>query len=273
MRFSFEPADIVSEVMSFGSPTPIEVAVSGPDFAETAAFRAEAARRRWRRSRRCATLQFAQALDYPTVKVDIDRERAGMLGVTAEQVGRSLTEATSSSRFAVPNFWADPKSGVGYQVQVEVPSQRMNSVEEVENIPISRSQDGRSTSANVADVTQGTMPGEYDRYNMQRMLTLDGQYRRRGPGPRGATSVVAGARRGWAPPPQGVNVDVRGQIVPMQEMFGGLELGLMRARSIVIFLLLAANFQSFRLALAIVLDGPGGGRGRGGRALAHRARR
>ena len=73
------------------------------------------------------------------MKVDIDRELAGMLGVTADQVGKSLTAATSSSRFTVPNFWADPKSGVGYQVQVEVPPQRMDLLEQVKNIPISRS--------------------------------------------------------------------------------------------------------------------------------------
>jgi multidrug efflux pump subunit AcrB len=93
--------------------------------------------------------------------------------VTADLVGRSLTVATSSSRFTVPNFWADPKSGVGYQVQVEVPPQRMDSLEQVKNIPISRSQDVQINLRSVADVTQGTVLGEYDRYNMQRMLTLE----------------------------------------------------------------------------------------------------
>ena len=73
-------------------------------------------------ARRCATSAFEQELDYPAVKVDIDRQIAGMLGVTADQIGHSLTEATSSSRFTVPNFWPDPKSGIGYQVQVQVPT-------------------------------------------------------------------------------------------------------------------------------------------------------
>jgi multidrug efflux pump subunit AcrB len=108
-------------------------------------------------------LQFEQELDYPAVKVDIDRQLAGMLGVTANQVGQSLTEATSSSRFTVPNFWADPKSDVGYQVQVEMPPLRMNSLEEVKNIPVSRSQVVQIDLRNVAEVTQGTVLGEYDR--------------------------------------------------------------------------------------------------------------
>ena len=120
VRYSFEPSDIISRVMSFGSPTPIEVAVSGPDFTKTRPF-AQKLQKALGEVSSLRDLEFERELDYPAVKVDIDRQLAGMLGVTVDQVSRSLTEATSSSRFTVPNFWADPKSGVGYQVQVEVP--------------------------------------------------------------------------------------------------------------------------------------------------------
>src|SRR5439155_9307336 len=113
-----------------------------------------------------------QELEYPAVKVDIDRSIAGAMGITADQVARSLTEATSSSRFTVPNFWADPKSGVGYQVQVQIPIQRMNSLDEIRNIPIVRGNGRQVDLRDVADVSEGTVLGEYDRYNMQRMLTL-----------------------------------------------------------------------------------------------------
>jgi multidrug efflux pump subunit AcrB len=176
-----------------------------------------------------------------------------MLGVTANQVGQSLTEATSSSRFTVPNFWAYPKSGVGYQVQVEVPPLRMDSLEEVKNIPISRSQDVQIDLRNVAEVTQGTVLGEYDRYNMQRMLTLEANIAGEDLG--GAADQVSRALAKADAPPQGVNVAVRGQVLPMQDMFSGLELALIVA-VIIIFLLLAGNFQSFRLSLAIVLTIP-----------------
>lgn len=252
MRFSFEPSDIVSKVMSFGAPTPIEVAVSGPDFAKTRAF-AQQIQTALREVSSLRDLQFEQQLDYPAVKVEIDRQLAGMLGVTADQVGRSLTEATSSSRFTVPNFWADPKSGVGYQVQVEVPPQRMDSLEQIKNIPIGRNQDIQISLRNVADVTQGTVLGEYDRYNMQRMLTLQANFTGEDLG--GVTAQVTRAIAKVGLPPPGVNLAIRGQTMPMEEMFSGLELGFIVA-AITIFLLLAANFQSFRLSLAVILTMP-----------------
>jgi multidrug efflux pump subunit AcrB len=252
VRFSFEPNDIVSQVMSFGAPTPIEVAVSGPDFAKSRQF-AEQIHDALGVVTSLRDLAFEQELDYPAVKVEIDRQMAGMLGVTAAEIGHSLTEATSSSRFTVPNFWPDPKSGVGYQVQVEIPTPRMNSLEEVKNIVVGRNHSGQINLRNVADVTQGTVLGEYDRYNMQRMLVLGANVAGEYLG--GVASQVSQAIEKVGTPPQGVNVNVRGQVVPMQEMFGGLQLGLFVA-ILVIFLLLAANFQSFKLSIAVVLTIP-----------------
>src|SRR5262249_45701378 len=151
-------------------------------------------------------LAFEQELDYPAVKVEIDRQMAGMLGVTAAEIGHSLTEATSSSRFTVPNFWPDPKSGVGYQVQVEIPTPRMNSLEEVKNIVVGRNHSGQISLRNVADVTQGTVLGEYDRYNMQRMLVLGANLAGEHLG--GVASQVSQAIEKVGAPPQGVNVNV-----------------------------------------------------------------
>jgi multidrug efflux pump subunit AcrB len=252
VRFSFQPNDIVSQVMSFGASAPIEVAVAGPNFS---------ASRQYARKLRDALagipqlrdLAFEQELDYPAIKVTINRRLAGMLGVTADQIGQSLTEATSSSRFTIPNFWADPKSGVGYQVQVEVPTDRMNSLEEVRNIPIGHSKVTQIDLRNVAEVTRGTVLGEYDRYNMQRMLTLGANIAGEDLGR--VSDRVARAVGSIGAPPKGVTVAIRGQVAPMQEMFGGLERGLLVA-VVVIFLLLAANFQSLRLSLAVVLTIP-----------------
>jgi multidrug efflux pump subunit AcrB len=252
VRFSFEPNDIVSQVMSFGASTPIEVAVSGPDFAKSRQF-AERVHDALGGVTSLRDLAIEQELDYPAVKVDIDRQMAGMLGVTAAEIGHSLTEATSSSRFTVPNFWPDPKSGVGYQVQVEIPTPRMNSLEEVKNIVVGRNHSGQISLRNVADVTQGTVLGEYDRYNMQRMLVLGANVAGEHLGE--VANQVSQAIDKVGAPPQGVNVNVRGQVVPMQEMFGGLQLGLFVA-ILVIFLLLAANFQSFKLSIAVVLTIP-----------------
>jgi multidrug efflux pump subunit AcrB len=252
VRFSFEPSDIVSRVMSFGAPTPIEVAVSGPNFANNRKF-AQTLKTELDGIPSMRDLEFVQELDYPAVKVDIDRKLAGMMGVTADQIGRSLTEATSSSRFTAPSFWADPKSGVGYQVQVEVPQARMNSLDEVRNIPIARGPQGQINLRTVADVTDGTVLGEYDRYNMQRMLTLGANLYGEDLGR--AADRVTDVLKKVGVPPQGVNVALRGQVVPMRQMFDGLQTGLGVA-VIVIFLLLAANFQSFRLSLAVILTIP-----------------
>jgi multidrug efflux pump subunit AcrB len=176
-----------------------------------------------------------------------------MLGVSADQIGHSLTEATSSSRFAIPNFWADPRNGVGYQVQVEIPETQINSLEDVKNLPIGHSANTQIDLRNVASIQPGTVLGEYDRYNMQRMLTLGANISGEDLGQ--VADRVERAVRSLGSPPKGVTVTIRGQVVPMQQMFSGLELGLLVA-VLVIFLLLAANFQSFRLSLAVVLTIP-----------------
>jgi multidrug efflux pump subunit AcrB len=252
VRLSFEPNDIVSQVMSFGAPTPIQVAISGPDFVKSQQY-ALKIRDALGAVPALRDLTFEQELAYPAVKVNIDRKLASMLGITADQIGRSLTEATSSSRFTVPNFWADPKSGIGYLVQVQVPPQRMNSLEEIKNIPVGRSRDAQINLRSVAEVTSGTIIGEYDRYNMQRMLTLGANIVGQDLG--GVADRVSSVLNTMERPPQGVSVSLRGQVVPMTEMLGGLETGLLLA-VIAIFLLLAANFQSFRLSLIVMLTIP-----------------
>ena len=252
VRASFEPADIVSEVMSFGSPTPVEVAISGPNFAESRAH-AEKVRDELAKVPSLRDLQYAQAFDYPTVAVQIDRERAGIGGVTAEDVARSLVTATWSSRFVVPNYWPDPKSGIGYQVQVEVPYQAMDSVEALETLPIQRPGDRPLLLRDVADIRRGTMPGEYDRYNMKRVVGLTANIVGEDLGAVSAQVSEALARAGE--PPKGVVVDVRGQIVPFRDILRGLSIGLVMS-IVAILLLLTANFQSVRLALVSVATVP-----------------
>jgi len=261
LRFSFEPADVVNEVMSFGSPTPIEVAVSGPDFAETRAY-AEKVKAQLAQIPSLRDLQFAQALDYPTVEVRVNRELAGKSQLTAADVSKSLVEATSSSRFVTPVFWADPKTGIGYYVQVQVPPYKMNSAAEVGMVSIKGKTDQQLLVRDVAQVREGTEPGEYDRYNMRRLVSMtaniEGEDLGRVIGRVHRALEAAGA------PPRGAKVDVRGQVVPMQQMFGalgggrlleGLTIGLVMS-VVVIFLLLTAYFQSVRLALASVSTVP-----------------
>src|SRR6267378_369170 len=252
VRFSFEPSDIVSRVMSFGAPTPIEVAVSGPNLADSRQY-ADKLQAKLAQVPTLRDLGFEQELDYPTVRVTVDRERAGVLGVTTNDVAKSVVAGTSSSRYTSANYWADPKSGIGYQVQVEIPERKINSLEDVKNLPIARRSDQQIDLRNVAAVTDDTALGEYDRYNMQRMLTLSANISGEDMGR--AAAQVQQAVSDTGKPPARVNVTVRGQIQPMAEMFEGLRLGLVTAVG-VILLLLAANFQSFRLSLAVGLTIP-----------------
>jgi multidrug efflux pump subunit AcrB len=249
---SFEAGDIVSRIMSFGASTPIEVAVNGPDLAADRAF-AEKMLAEMQRISSLRDLQFGEPMDYPTIDIAVDRERAGQLGVTVEQVGRSLLAATSSSRFVQPNYWRDPASGNAYQVQVEIPQARMSSADDVGAVPAMPNAASRPLVGDVARVSYGTMPGEYDRYNMQRMVTITANIAGQDLGSV-ATEVGAAIRRAGVPP-RGVSVDVRGQIPPMTQTLTGLETGLALA-VLVIFLLLAANFQSLRLAFATLAPVP-----------------
>ncbi len=245
LRFSFEPADVVNAIMSFGSPTPIEVSVSGPDFAENQAH----ARKLYRELARIPTLrdvQYGQSLDYPAVAVKIDREMAGLSGMTAADVARSLVSATSSSRFVEPIFWADPSTGIGYFTQVEVPPFRMSSADEVGMVPLRSRSGGDLLVRDVAQVREGTMPGEYDRYNMRRLVTITANIEGEDLG-----SVIGRLKRAIkaaGDPPRGVQVDIRGQAVPMEQMLRGLAAG-MGLAMVVIVLLLSAYYQSIRLAI------------------------
>jgi multidrug efflux pump subunit AcrB len=266
VRFSFEQADIVSEVMSFGSATPIEIAARSANLLENRKFigkvQAELAKIPALRD-----VQISQALDYPMVDVQVDRELAGISGATVSQVAKSVVAATSSSRFVVPNFWPDPKSGIGYQVQVELPQPVMRTVDDLATLPVERRGSQQILLRDVAKIAGSTMPGQFDRYNMKREITL--------------TANIAGADLGsvsrqinqlladvqkrddaekneqekQGAKPVRVTHELRGQIPPMRSMLGGLGVGLLLA-IVVIFLLLAANFQSLKLSLVAVSTAP-----------------
>src|SRR5262249_38883193 len=133
--FSFEAADIISQVLSFGSPTPIEVAVQSPNLGNNRSF-AEKLRGELTKLTSLRDLQYAQPLDYPSLEVNVNRDRAGQFGISMADVGRSMVAATSSSRYTDLNFWRDPRSGNGFQIQVEIPQSRIASIDDVETLPV-----------------------------------------------------------------------------------------------------------------------------------------
>ncbi|HUO30107.1 MAG TPA: efflux RND transporter permease subunit, partial [Bryobacteraceae bacterium] len=157
-QVSFEAGDIVSQVMSFGSPTPIEVAVQGINLQVNAAY-AEKVHAQLAKLAFLRDLQFAQELNYPTLDINIDRDRAGQFGLTMADVVGSVVPATSSSRFTAPNYWRDPASGNGFQIQVELPQNRIQSIAEIGELPVMADGHRAPQLTDIAALKPGTMPG------------------------------------------------------------------------------------------------------------------
>src|SRR2546430_6082834 len=251
VEVSFEAGDIISQVMSFGSATPIEVALQGPSLADNRAF-AEKVRAELAKISNLRDLQYGQPFDYPTMQVTVDRNRAGQFNLTVADVAKSMVAATSSSRFVEPNFWRDPVSGNGFQIQVEIPQNRVRSIEDLKGLRLS-SEGHQALLRDVADVRFGTTMGEVDRYNMQRVVSLTANLHGEYLGD-GAKQIQQALRR-VGNPPRGIAVAVRGQIPPLEETISGLRIGLLLS-ILIIFLLLTFNFQSLRLALTVLLTVP-----------------
>ena len=249
---SFEAGDIVTQVMSFGSPTPIEIAVQGPSLEDDYTYA--------QKIRECLgdltflrDLQFSQEMNYPTLDIDIDRNRTGQFGLTMADVVHSVVPATSSSRFTDPNYWRDPSSGNAFQIQVELPQNQIQSVEQIGDVPVMPVGSPKPLLDDIASLKLGTMPGEIDRYNGQHVVSLTANLHDMTLGEAAAKIQQAVTRAGAAP--RGISVVTRGEIPALNQTISGLRVGLLLAVA-VIFLLLAANFQSVRLALAILLTVP-----------------
>jgi multidrug efflux pump subunit AcrB len=250
--FSFEPGDLVSQIMNFGAPTPVEVAVLGPDLAASRAF-TDCLKTELSGIPVLRDLRYELPLDYPSVDVKVNRELAGQMGVTTGQVARSLSEATYSSRFTAPNYWADPSTGVAYQVQVQYPQPSITSAQDVEDIPVMPGRNQHPLIGDLAKVEMGKTVGEYDRRNGFRMLTLSANIA--GQDLESVSKSVEAAIQRAGPPPRGTTVSVRGQIAAMHDTISSLAAGLGLA-ILAIFLLLSANFQSLRLGFVVLATAP-----------------
>ena len=251
-QVSFEAGDIVSQVMSFGSPTPVEIAVQGASLADLYAH-AKKIQAQFTKLDFLRDLQYAQEGSFPTLDITVDRERAGQFGLTMADVIRSVVPATSSSRFTQPNYWRDPNSGNAFQIQVQLPQNRIQSVEAIGDLPVMSNGQPEPRLVSVAALKPGTMPGMIERYNGQHVVSLTANIH-------GLTLGEAAPKLNQAiaaagAPPRGVSVKIRGEIPPLEQTISGLRTGLLLAVG-AIFLLLAANFQSVRLALSVLLTIP-----------------
>ena len=251
-HFSFDPGDLISQILSFGSPSLAEVTITGPQYADVASY-AERVRQKLATLPVLRDLEYEEPQHYPTVDVRVNRALAGQLGTTANDVGAAVVSATASSRFIAPNYWRDAKSGVSYQVQVQVPQAKMTSLADIGNIPVDSTTGTQPLVNQVADLRSTTVPGELDRQNGQWMLALSANLGSRDL--RLANKAIEKALADTGTPPRGVKTEIRGQVSALQQIFGELAIGLAAAIG-VILLLLTANFQSLRLALVVLSTAP-----------------
>jgi multidrug efflux pump subunit AcrB len=248
ITFTFESGDIVSQIMNLGAPTPIQVDISGPSFIKDRDF----ARRVLAELQKVPELRdvcIVQPLDYPTVDIKVDRVRAGQLGVTTADISKALVPAVYSSRFVRQIWWRDPHHGNSYQIQVQYPQTSMESIKDVETVPLQTKELFGPAVRDVAQVYFGSMIGEYDRYNLQRMVSITANIS--GDDLGNAIRKVQTAIHRAGIPPRGITVDLRGQVPIFFSTFAGLATGLVLA-VIAIALMLTAYFQNLRLTFIVM---------------------
>ncbi|MEX6688476.1 efflux RND transporter permease subunit [Danxiaibacter flavus] len=251
MKVSFEPIELTDKILSQGSPTPIEVKISGKNkkLNEEYAYKVID---KLKQISYLRDVQLGQPIKYPAINVDIDRTRAAQLGVDVSDVSRSLIASTSSSRFTEKNVWLDQKVGLSYSVQVEVPENQMNSIEEMNEIPVSKNA-ARPVLGDVASVHMDTTYGENDNIGALPVLSVTANLHKTDLGT--AAKDVQKAINSIGTLPRGLSIDVKGLTQILTETLDSLQSGLLTA-IIVIFLMLAANFQSFKVSLVVLSTVP-----------------
>ncbi len=248
VQISFEPADLVDQIMSLGTNTPIEIVVQGRNLIQGREY-AEKVKKQLEKIPYMRDVQYGLPLDYPSLQIDYDRVRTGQMGLTVDQAAKSVLAGTSSSRLTQPVYWLDKTSGNAYQVQVEYPQFRMNSPEQVEQIPVDSKGDQNIYLRDIADWKKTNTVGEYDRINQQRYITVSANIHKQDLGT--AVKEVKSLLRNIGEMPPGMKIYMRGQAELLDQTLNELSTGLLLA-IVIIFLLLAANFQSFNLSLAIL---------------------
>lgn len=251
MRVSFEPVDMTEKIMAQGAATPIEVRVAGKDMKEIERY-ANTLVDNLKEVEFLRDVQIAQPLHYPVIKINVDRFKVAQMGLNMYQVARSVTASTSSSRFTEKNQWLDEKVAYTYQVQVQVPEYIMQTINDLKEIPLVKGQ-ARPVLGDVATFSNSEMPGEFDRAGTRRFVTVSANIRDKDLG--AATRVVQEAIDEMGEPPRGLKVELKGSSSLLTETLSSLQNGLLLA-VVVIFLLLAANYQSFKLSFAVLVTVP-----------------
>jgi multidrug efflux pump subunit AcrB len=246
--FAFLPADIVTQILNFGLPAPIDVQVIGNNLAANRAY-ADKVLKRIREVPGIADPRIQQAFDAPTLNVNVNRSFAGEVGLTERDFATSMLDNLAGSIQTAPTFWLNPKNGVSYPIAVQMPQYRIDTVGELNNMPITA--DGRTQLLGaMASISQGSSPAVVSHYNVQPVIDIYGSTHGRDLG------AVAGdiqkiLRDTASEVPAGSTVVLRGQVTTMTSAYEQLIEGLGMA-VVLIYLLIVVNFQSWLDPFVIV---------------------
>jgi multidrug efflux pump subunit AcrB len=243
VTFSFLPADIVSQILNFGLPAPIDVQIAGYNVSGNRDF-AGRLMSRIRQVPGIVDLHVQQPFDQPYLNVDVDRTRAQQQGFTQRDVANNLLISLSGSFQTTPEFWLDPKTGVSYSIAAQTPQYRAQSLQDLENIPVTGPSNAHpQILASMASINRGTGSAVVSHYDIQPLIDIYGAVQGRDLGgvAKDVNQIVENAKK---EAPRGTQVSIRGQIQTMRSSYVGLIGGL--AFSIVlVYLLIVVNFQSW----------------------------
>jgi CzcA family heavy metal efflux pump len=256
VEFFFQPADIVSQILNFGLPAPVDIQILGADMRTNYDIGQRIANR-LRQIPGTADVHVQQMLSLPTLHLDMDRTRIDQVGLDARDVAQSVLISLSGSFQTAPNFWLNPKNGVTYPIAIQSPQYRMTSLQDLMNTPV------RGTSAetapqvlgNLAQLTPVARPAVVNHYNVQPVIDVYASTQGRDLG--GVASDIMKALKPFQDHlPRGTSIVVRGQIETMQSSFFGLGVGLLGA-IVLVYLLIVINFQSWLDPFIIITALPG----------------
>ncbi|MFZ0957361.1 MAG: efflux RND transporter permease subunit [Candidatus Sulfotelmatobacter sp.] len=253
VEFFFQPADIVTQILNFGLPAPIDVQVVGTDVGSSYEIAQQIANK-MRHIPGAADVHVQQLLSLPTLHMDIDRTRVTQVGLTARDVAQSVLVSLSGSFQTSPNFWLNPRNGVTYQMAVQAPQYRMTSLQDLMTIPVN-SQQGTQLMSNLVQLTPSARAATVNHYNVQPVIDVYASTQDRDLGAVAAeTDKVLKTFDGKLP--RGTHLVVRGQVATMRSSFFGLGVGLAGA-ILLVYLLIVINFQSWLDPFIIIAALPG----------------
>ena len=255
-QFFFQPADIVTQILNFGTPAPIDVAISGNNINGNYEV-AQKLANEMRHIPGAVDVHVQQALDEPTLHMDIDRTRVQSVGLQAKDVAQNLLVSLSSSFQTAPAFWLDPRNGVSYNVAVQTPQYRVDSYQALQNTPVTGSLAGAQPQiiGNLARTSTTTRPAVVSHYNVQPMINVYASVSGRDLG--GVSDDLMKKLKDIEPElPKGSRMVVRGQVQTMRTSFEGLAIGLVGA-ILLVYLLIVVNFQSWLDPFIIITALPG----------------